>query len=348
MSRIVASGWGAVSAAGWGVAALTEAVSGATRPALSRLERTRENGTAVATEVARVPTLEDRSKLPKEPRLRRASALGKYAAGAVFEALGPEKFAAARAGEHRIAVIAQVMNGCVNYSNRFFGEVLRDPAVASPILFPETVYNAPASHLSAMLCSDGPNDTLLGDAAEWFGALGLATEWLLRDDCDLCVVVAMEELDWLNAEALGLYHKSLVPSEGAAAVIFERDTKGIELLAVPDGVGYAEEPDRLAALRRVWDESGVRDDGATLWSDGRCGVARYDRAEQAVATSWGGPRISVRRVLGESMGAAAGLQTVAALEVLRSGGARRAVVTAVGGNEGVGAACFGEREGSGR
>jgi hypothetical protein len=48
------------------------------------------------------------------------------------------------------------------------------------------------------------------------------------------------------------------------------------------------------------------------------------------------------------MGAAAGLQTVAALEALRSGEARRAVVTAVGGNQGVGAACFGEREGSGR
>lgn len=341
MTPIVASGWGAVSSAGWGVPEMIDCCLSGGHAATSALERTTQAGETKATQVARVPTLSDRSKLPKDARLRRAATLGKFAAAAVYEALGQEKYAAAKAGEFRVAIIAQIMNGCVAYSNRFFGEALQNPATASPILFPETVYNAPSSHLSAMLQSTAPNDTLIGDAAEWFTAIGLATEWLERGDCDACIVCAMEELDWLNAEALALYHPCFVPSEGAAAVVFERAAYGVELLAVPEGIGYAEEPNRIAALRRVWNELGVHDDAETLWSDGCCGVPRYDRPEKMLLDSWRGPSISIRRTLGESMGASAGLQTVAALELLKRGHAKRAAITAVGGNEGVGAALFG-------
>ena len=341
MKSIRATGWGAVSSAGWDVSAMIEPCLTGDRVAPSTIERTDQNGMTHTTRVAPVPKLTDRSLLPADTRLRRAAPLGKYAAAAVYEALGAEKFEAAKTETFRVAIIAQIMNGCVAYSNRFYGEVLQDPATASPILFPETVYNAPSSHLSAMLHSPAPNDTLIGDAATWFTAVDLAAEWLLRDECDACIVCAMEELDWLNAEAVTLYHRSLVPSEGAAAVVFERSTEGIELLTVPENVGYAEEPNRLTALRRVWEQLDTEGDPTTLWSDGRCGAPRYDRAETGLVESWPGPRISARCLLGESMGAATGLQTVAALEMLKRQHAQRAVITAVGGNEGVGAAMFG-------
>ncbi len=49
------------------------------------------------------------------------------------------------------------------YSRRFYEEVLRDPATASPLIFPETVFNAPASHLAAFLGTTAINYTLVGD-----------------------------------------------------------------------------------------------------------------------------------------------------------------------------------------
>ncbi len=327
MSRIAISGIGAVSAAGWGVDALMEALDRGVRPPLSEISRERRQGPPVVTPVLRVPDAP--AGLPRHPRLRRVSPVSKFAAAAAMEALGAERAARVAAGEWRLGVLCSLMNGCVNYSNRFFGEVLADPATASPIVFPETVFNAPSSHLSALFGSRAQNDTLIGDGAEVFTALEIATEWLLRGDCDGVLVVAPEELDWLSAEALRLHAKGYVPSEGAAALYLEAGGEGPALLAVPDPVPLA--GDRKDGLRRLAAGAGVRDDGQTLLCDGRSGVARSDLVEDRL--KWGGPRLSVRRILGEALGAAAGLQVAAAAEWLRRGQADRAWVIARGGNE---------------
>ncbi|MGB1129079.1 MAG: hypothetical protein ACPG4K_03430, partial [Haloferula sp.] len=58
------------------------------------------------------------------------------------------------------------------------------------------------------------------------------------------------------------------------------------------------------------------------------------------AFGWNGPRLSTRKFLGEAMGASAAIQTVAALEWLRTDRAKRAVVTATGGNEASAGATF--------
>ncbi len=327
MSRISIAGIGAVSAAGWGVDALMEALDGGVRPPLAEISRERREGAPVVTPVLRVP--EASAGLPRHPRLRRVSPVSKFAAAAAVEALGPERAARVAAGELRLGVLCSLMNGCVNYSNRFFGEVLADPATASPIVFPETVFNAPSSHLSALFGSRAPNDTLIGDGAEVFTALEIATEWLLRGDCDGVLVVAPEELDWLSAEALRLHAKGYVPSEGAAALYLEAGGEGPALLAVPDPVPLA--GDRKDGLLRLAAAAGVRDDGRTLLCDGRSGVARNDRDEDHL--EWSGPRLSVRRIVGEALGAAAGLQVAAAAERVRRGQADRAWVIARGGNE---------------
>jgi len=338
MSRIVVLGSGAVSPAGWGVGPLMEALDSGQVIEPTCVERETSGGHTISTPVVKVPALTDRSLLPRSPRLRRASTLGKFAAAAALEALGKDRLEAAKAGEIRVGVVCTMMNGCVNYSNRFFGEVMTDPSVASPILFPETVYNAPSSHLSAMMMSSAPNDTIVGDNAEWFAGLELATEWLDRGDCDLCLVVATEEIDWLSAEAMGYYDPELVPSEGSAALLLGHEGTGPRLLSIPDPISYADVRDPVQAMRRLWDDLGAEDNGRVLWSDGRNGGKLYDRAEDL---PWSGPRISARKCLGEGMGASAGLQTVAAIEWLKQGRAEGAVITAVGGNEGVGGALFG-------
>lgn len=333
------TGTGAVSPAGWGVPALMEALDSGARPAVTELSRERKNGPPVVTSVMRVPPAPP--TLPKSPRLRRVSPISKFAVGAAIEALGPERAAKAAAGELRLGVVCALLNGCVNYSNRFFGEVLADPSVASPILFPETVFNAPSSHLSSLFNSTAPNDTILGDSAEIFTALEIATEWLMRGDCDGVLVVVPEEIDWLSAEALKLYSREAIPAEGAAALYLEIGGEGPLLLSIPDSVQLVPGGDRAEALRAVFEATGATDDGKTLLSDSRSGVARFDAAEDRAFSTWSGPRESVRTILGESFGAASGLQVVAAVERIRGGRAKEAVVTTLGGNEQAGGCLIG-------
>jgi hypothetical protein len=333
------TGTGAVSPAGWGVPALMEALDSGARPALAELSRERKSGPPVVTPVLRVPPAPP--TLPKSPRLRRVSPISKFAVGAAIEALGPERAAKAASGELRLGVVCALLNGCVNYSNRFFGEVLADPSVASPILFPETVFNAPSSHLSSLFNSTAPNDTILGDSAEIFTALESATVWLRRGDCDGVLVVVPEEIDWLSAEALRLYSRVAIPAEGAAALYLEIGGEGPPLLAIPDPILLGPGCDREAALRELMEAGGAVDDGRTLLSDSRSGVARFDAAEDRAYAGWTGPRISVRKTLGEAFSASSGLQLVAAIEQLRRGTADRAWIGTLGGNEQAGACLLG-------
>lgn len=337
MKPIVIAGVGAVSPAGWGVDAMMGVVDSDTRPELSELTRERKSGPLVVTSVLKVPAA--KSKLPRNPRLRRVSPISKFAATAAIEALGDDRIERIASGELRLGVICALMNGCVNYSNRFFGEVVADPSVASPILFPETVFNAPSSHLSAMFSSTAPNDTLLGDSGELFTALELATEWLQRGDCDGVLVVAPEEIDWLSSEALKLYSKNYIPAEGAAAIYLEPGDSGTPLLSIPDPVSLPPRENRVGAIRSLITASGAMDDGDTLLSDSRVSVAKFDQPENTAFSRWSGPQISVKKSLGEAFVASAGFQVIAAVRRLEAGQAKRAWVNTVGGNEQV-AGCW--------
>lgn len=322
------SGAGAVSAGGWGVDALLALLDGG-KPETSSLRR-ETNGRTIETPVLRVPA--EGAPALKFGRLRRASPISKFAAAALLEAVGESRLAAIADGSLRVGVIFTMMNGCVNYSNRFFGEALADPSTASPILFPETVFNAPSSHLSAMIGSSAANDTLIGDSAGFATGIDLACEWIARGDVDGCVVLASEEIDWLSAEGLGFYSASYLPAEGAAAIYLDTDPSGVPLLRLPDPVSFAG-CSREEAAARVREKLAVEDDGRTWLFDGRVGIASFDRPESLAWEDWQGPRSSPRQRFGEAMGASMALQTVAAVEFVRTGLAERAIVTTVGGNQ---------------
>ncbi|MEI6736711.1 MAG: GNAT family N-acetyltransferase [Actinomycetes bacterium] len=72
----------------------------------------------------------------------------------------------------RLAIVFGVSSGGVQYTRRFYEQIVKQGAnAASPLLFPETVYNAPASHLAAMLGVDGATYTLVGDGTVGLQAL---------------------------------------------------------------------------------------------------------------------------------------------------------------------------------
>lgn len=322
------TGIGAVTPAGWGVDAMMRVLAAGNPLATSPLERMMGD-TVVVTPVLRVPA--EGATVPKSARLRRCSPISKFAAAAAMEALGEDRLARIPHGL-RVGVIFTLTNGSVNYSNRFFGEVLADPALASPILFPETVFNAPSSHLSAMIGSTAPNDSLIGDGSGFLTGLGLAAEWIARGDVDGCLVVASEEIDWLSAEALRHYSRSYLPSEGAGAVYLEAGCGPAMIRHLPDPVSYAL-VDRHRAARRMRETLSAVDDGETLLVDGRSGVLRFDSPETVAWEQWQGPRWSPKKLLGESMGASSAWQVVAAVAALRTGEFKQAVVPSTGANQ---------------
>src|SRR5947199_3754353 len=110
--------------------------------------------------------------LPAHPRLRRASAISRFAAAAGLAALAEAKTPPSL---DRIALVFAISNGGVIYTRRFYADIVKSGAQsASPMLFPETVFNAPASHLGAILEVSGASYTLVGDAAVRLRALKLA------------------------------------------------------------------------------------------------------------------------------------------------------------------------------
>ena len=244
--RVFVSGMGAVSPAGWGRAALFRALDGGVPPTPQPLERP---GWTRPLSVLRVPAPISRSPWAAHARMRRSSFISQFALGAVVEALGD------RAGGP-LGIVYCTTCGGVNYSRRFYDEVLRDPSVASPLLFPETVFNAPASHLSAVLGSPAANYTLVGDAGVFLHGLALAASWLAVGRVDCCLVVAAEEADWITADVLSHFCKSTTLAEGSGAVLLTRERRPstcaeLECVTNPEPFvgGYGRAARAAAALR---------------------------------------------------------------------------------------------------
>lgn len=328
-SPVFVHGYGSVSAAGMDAAALYQACSNKNDITITQLTRQVKEET-ISYNVRPVDQLELRGVMPKHPRLRRASGVTKSAITAAAEALGEERISSIQNGEIRLGVVVSLINGCVNYSNRFYTEVVSDPSLASPILFPETVFNAPASHVAAYLGSDGPAYTLLGDSSAWFSAIDVARGWLDTDQVDGCLILCAEELDWLSCEGLSYYSRELVATEGAAAIYLENNPSEIELASLLGPFDYTSHEEKRIAIQQAWEIE--KDADSDLLIDGLTGISQLDRDEQSATDDWSGQRISPLATLGSGMGANCGFQTIIALEALKHNGGA-SIVFASGGNQ---------------
>ena len=173
------------------------------------------------------------------PRLRRASVISRFAAAAGLEALQAGGLKVDSENAQRIALIFAISNGGVIYTKRFYRDVIEMGAqAASPLLFPETVFNAPASHLAAILGVTGTTYTVVGDGAVGLLAVKMAEDVMTDDSLDYCLVVGTEEVDWLLCDAyrrwrllrsappiepFGKQKRGMILSEGAGAILLARD-----------------------------------------------------------------------------------------------------------------------------
>jgi hypothetical protein len=283
--------------------------------------------------IRQVPPPETRPAFLAHARLRRTSPITHHVVASALEAIGTDAPLVA-SQTLRLGVVFCAMSGCVNYSRRFYDEVLHDPATASPLVFPETVFNAPASHIAAFLGTPAMNYTLVGDPAAFLDGVAVAANWLLEDRVDGCLVIGAEESDWLTSDAFRLFSRQLILSDGAGALYLKRTREGAlaELGAITDPHLFVQKQCRTAAVKSARAQlPGV---GAKeILVDGRQGVVRLDAAETAAWQDWTGARISPKRILGEGLMAAAAWQCVSAIDALREMSYTVASVSVAGYNQ---------------
>ena len=326
MTRIAIAGWGAVSPAGWSVGALRDAVAKGESLVPGQLEKPGPGD----VRAIRVPPPNQKPGFMAHARLRRSSPITQYAVSAGLEALGAEP-----GDTSDVGVVLSVFSGCVSYSRRFYGEALRDPGTASPLVFPETVFNAPASHLSAYLGSKAINYTLVGDAGTYLMGLALGAQWIAEGRVGRCLVVGTEETDWLTADALALFDRGRIASEGAGAVLLEsgkaveaRGGRAVWLDRITDEHLYGEAGER-EALKQMREQLGPAGEDYLL-CDGVSGEGGISRGEADLWRDWTGPRISPKKGAGEGLMAAAAWECVLAADALSNRTAGSALIS-VGG-----------------
>jgi hypothetical protein len=221
----------------------------------------------------------------------------------------------------------------IRYSEKFFAEVLRDPATASPLLFPETVINAPASHLAANLSSTHLTYSVLGDQTAFFQALAVAASWLANNRVDLALVIGAEETAWTVSATANFFSRKVICSEGAGALCLMREPgeNAIELTAITDPADYTNH-NRTSATRKIASEF-LPGSTNELLCDSRTGSRRWDAAETDAWQDWRGSTLSPREILGEGLSAATAWQFIAAVERLRAGHAKSAIISGAGSNQ---------------
>ncbi|HYY14197.1 MAG TPA: beta-ketoacyl synthase N-terminal-like domain-containing protein, partial [Chthoniobacterales bacterium] len=256
--------------------------------------------------------------LPSHPRLRRVSPISRFAAAAGLEALANARLKLDADEAQRTALVFAISNGGVIYTRRFYNDIISSGAqAASPLLFPETVFNAAASHLAALLDISGASYTIVGDGAVGILAMKMAEDLMLADlSLDYCLVVGTEEVDWLLCDAywrcrllrsspplevFGKTTRGTVLSEGAGAVLLARDAS-VMLDATSSGGAYRSWRESRELLREIILDLTAGDIGVVVASANGTFV---DRAEagairESVAD---GLVYTVKPALGESVGA---------------------------------------------
>ena len=280
--------------------------------------------------VFRVP--ESALKGVSHPRLRRASAVSRFAAAAGLQALESAGLKLESQSAERIALIFAISNGGVIYTKRFYREIVTTGAqAASPLLFPETVFNAPASHLAAILGVTGATYTLVGDGAVGLAAIKMAEELMANETLDYCLVVGTEEIDWLLCDAYRRWrllrvappiepfteHKrGMILGEGAGAIVLARD--GVVTIERTHPGGYfRRQVEAEQILKRIACDLGQAEIDFVVSSANGTFV---DQAESQALRELG-PNALIytgKAALGESVGAAGLWQIILAAQELHS------------------------------
>lgn len=272
------------------------------------------------------------AQAPVHPRLRRSSAISRFAVVAGLAALEDAKLQLDADTAARTALVFAVSNGGVIYTKKFYHEIVESGSqAASPLLFPETVFNAPASHLAAILGISGASYTLVGDGAVGILALKMAEDMMCSERLDHCLVVGAEEADWLLCDAYRKWRllrsappiepfqkppKGTIPSEGAGAILLSRNGS-IQIEKIAAGTNFRRQNEAGDAVEKIFAELCQGETDLVVASANGTFIDAAEAA--AVARNCpSAPVLAIKGALGESVGASSLWQTICGVHSLRT------------------------------
>ncbi|NVM24671.1 MAG: beta-ketoacyl-[acyl-carrier-protein] synthase family protein [Desulfobacterales bacterium] len=172
---------------------------------------------------------------------RRMSRISRMAVASSVEALKDSGLILDTIDRGRIAVIMGTSYGSSSHVEDFYISLLRDgPRGAQPFLFPETVPNAPASHIAMLHGITGPNSTFCQNEISAENAILYAQNLLSQNQVDVALVGGADELSAIQYccyDAVGALNKvrvendepvnpkpggGLILGEGAGVLVMER------------------------------------------------------------------------------------------------------------------------------
>lgn len=260
------------------------------------------------------------SDVERERRLRRASPISLMMAAAGLDALSKATPPTSDSSRSKIGLVAAVSSGSVRYTRRFYDTVVREGAAsASPLLFPETVYNAPASHLASILGLEGPTHTVVGDSSVGLQALAMGAEMLASGVVEHVLVASAEEADPLLHAAYRVWRlfgnnpASLpVYGEAGAAVLLGPPDPRQPTVEIHSGRSFSRARDFPNALRPVLEDlrrRGPFHGVVTSANGGRRDITEASLIREILGNP---PLLHPKLTLGESLGAAGLLQLLTA------------------------------------
>jgi 3-oxoacyl-(acyl-carrier-protein) synthase len=152
-------------------------------------------------------------------KFRRAADVSRYALAAIKLAISDAGLDSA--GGEDSAVITAVTHAAMNYTQDYHKSLLTGGVDdISPILFSDSVLNAPAGNASICFDIRGAVHTVIGGTAASIKATMMACRLIHEDGINRAVVVSAEELNELSFHCRRRFGESAM-SEGAGALFIE-------------------------------------------------------------------------------------------------------------------------------
>jgi 3-oxoacyl-[acyl-carrier-protein] synthase II len=218
MSEIVITGIGVISSLGVGKEAFWEGC----RTARSGIKRiTSFETSALRSNIAGHTEDFEPGRFMPPGAYRRMSRISRMAVASSVEAVNDSGLVLDEIDKGRVAVIMGTSYGSTSHVEGFYLSLLNDgPRGAQPFLFPETVPNAPASHVAMFHGIAGPNSTFCQNEISAETAIFYARNLLLQNHVDVALVGGADELSLMEYscyDALGALNKIRVEDGEIAA-----------------------------------------------------------------------------------------------------------------------------------
>lgn len=245
----------------------------------------------------------------------------------------------------RTSLIMGITHGAINMSREFHrGLVLEEGG--SPILFSDSVLNAPAGNLSVHLGIKGGTHTLIGDAPTGIRVLGYAADLLKAGRIDLAIVGGAEELDevvyWIYSKfgyastdgnngvsPFDINRKGFVMGEGAGIIVMERKIDALKrrarIYGEVGGWSLSNNIGKNALAKTMWralDKASLNSDNIKFISCGANGNSMDEMEAEAIKEIFNKafPFIgSIKPNIGEAFSATTLLQIISVCLMVEQG-----------------------------